>query len=300
MLCFECRPRSSLPTAPASLAASRPDSFIWAGFIALFAGVLVTTAPAMGLAQESMDRPQNFVALGVGLGPEYLGSDDTEIIPFIAADYVVPYANLSIRGLSFSADVLGPLTASRVRGGTVIGGLVGNFRFGRDDVENDVVDRLAEVDDSFELGAFLGYRMADLAMPRDSFTVRVDALVDVTDGHGGFTVSPSLSYGFPILDRLRGDISASVDYGSEDFNQAFFEVTSMGAAASGLPVFSPDSGFYQAGFGLGLSYELTESWGVIGRVGYSRLLDDAADSPIVDDEGDVNQVFGGIAISYRF
>lgn len=255
----------------------------------------MSAAPSAGWAQDSADRPQNFIALGVGVGPEYLGSEDVEVIPFIAADYATPYAEFSIRGLSVSADVLGPLT-----GGTVIGGLTGNFRFGRESVDNEAVDRLPDVDDSVELGAFFGYQLSDLAMPRDSFTVRVDSLFDVADGHGGFTVSPSLSYGFPIIDRLRGDVSASVDYGSKDFNQAFFEVTPTGSAASGLPVFTPDSGFYQAGIGLGLSYEVTENWGVIGRLGYSRLLDDAADSPIVDDEGDANQFFGGIAISYRF
>ena len=30
------------------------------------------------------------------------------------------------------------------------------------------------------------------------------------------------------------------------------------------------------------------------------LVDDAADSPVVDDRGDENQIFGGLMVTYRF
>lgn len=37
---------------------------------------------------------------------------------------------------------------------------------------------------------------------------------------------------------------------------------------------------------------------LIGR--YRRLLDDAADSPIVEDKGDRDQYFTGVVVGYRF
>jgi outer membrane protein len=33
---------------------------------------------------------------------------------------------------------------------------------------------------------------------------------------------------------------------------------------------------------------------------YTRLLGDAADSPVTDDVGDENQMFGGLLINYTF
>jgi outer membrane scaffolding protein for murein synthesis (MipA/OmpV family) len=38
----------------------------------------------------------------------------------------------------------------------------------------------------------------------------------------------------------------------------------------------------------------------MGLVSYKRLLDDAEDSPVVDDEGDANQLMGGILVTYTF
>ena len=38
----------------------------------------------------------------------------------------------------------------------------------------------------------------------------------------------------------------------------------------------------------------------MGLVSYKRLLGDAKDSPVVDDEGDANQFSGGGLVFYRF
>ena len=36
------------------------------------------------------------------------------------------------------------------------------------------------------------------------------------------------------------------------------------------------------------------------QVAYKRLLDDAADSPVVDDEGSADQLFGGLLVTHGF
>ncbi|MEN1729710.1 MAG: MipA/OmpV family protein, partial [Pseudomonadota bacterium] len=48
------------------------------------------------------------------------------------------------------------------------------------------------------------------------------------------------------------------------------------------------------------NYALNDRWGLFGVVSYQRLLSDAADSPIVDDEGSANQFLAGIGIGYNF
>jgi len=49
-----------------------------------------------------------------------------------------------------------------------------------------------------------------------------------------------------------------------------------------------------------IGYELTENWGITGALRYTRLLGDAADSPLVEDEGDENQLLLGLLVSYSF
>jgi outer membrane scaffolding protein for murein synthesis (MipA/OmpV family) len=36
-----------------------------------------------------------------------------------------------------------------------------------------------------------------------------------------------------------------------------------------------------------------EHWGFMGLLGYKRLIGDAEDSPVVEDEGEANQFSGG-------
>ena len=49
-----------------------------------------------------------------------------------------------------------------------------------------------------------------------------------------------------------------------------------------------------------VSYRFAEAWSLTGIVAYSRLFSQAADSPIVDDEGDENQFLAGLLVNYSF
>ncbi len=48
------------------------------------------------------------------------------------------------------------------------------------------------------------------------------------------------------------------------------------------------------------SFKPWQHWGFMGLVSYKLLLDDAEDSPVVDDEGDENQFSGGVLVFYKF
>jgi outer membrane protein len=45
---------------------------------------------------------------------------------------------------------------------------------------------------------------------------------------------------------------------------------------------------------------VSRNWSVTGVAGYSRLLGDYADSPIVTERGSEDQVFLGLALGRRF
>ncbi|MEM1264774.1 MAG: MipA/OmpV family protein [Pseudomonadota bacterium] len=255
------------------------------GFVGITAVLLSTST----VAQE------NFIAVGIGVEPEYLGSEDMVPTPFAAGRYDAGPIVIESRGLGLAFDFVSPLT-----GGTFAAGPVVGYRFGRDDVDNAVVDRLATVDPSFEIGGFARYSLLDIAMTGDSLSFEVSAMIDVSDGHGGGVVTPGVTYAVPVTDRFRTSIGVSANYGDGNFNDSFFSVDASGSAASGLPVFDADGGFYSAGLSLTGSYQLTQRWGVLGIVQVDRLIGDASSTPIVTQEGTETQVFGGLAISYSF
>jgi outer membrane scaffolding protein for murein synthesis (MipA/OmpV family) len=43
-----------------------------------------------------------------------------------------------------------------------------------------------------------------------------------------------------------------------------------------------------------------KKWGLLGNIGFNRMLNDAEDSPIVDDVGDENSYEMVLAVTYSF
>jgi outer membrane protein len=82
--------------------------------------------------------------------------------------------------------------------------------------------------------------------------------------------------------------------------EEYFGVDGSDAASSGLPRYDADGGFKDYGLGISANYKFTNTWGLIAGFNYHRMLGDAEDSPLVDDEGDKNQYKVSVAISYSF
>ena len=81
-----------------------------------------------------------------------------------------------------------------------------------------------------------------------------------------------------------------------------FGITAAQAARSrsGLARYDAGSGLKDVGVDLGIGYMLTDSIHVTGQVGYSRLLGDAADSPLVTGEGSADQFSAMLGLAYRW
>ena len=159
---------------------------------------------------------------------------------------------------------------------------------------------LDEVDDSFELGGFFGYRHRFNNDPRHRINVHVDMTQDVTDGHDGFVVDLVGTYWRPVFERFDIGINVGLSYASEDYMSSFFDVSAAEAGRTGLTRFDADSGFKDTRIGLMGLFHITESWHVGGGVQYQRLFSDAEDSPVVDDRGDANQFMVGLAVLYTW
>lgn len=76
-------------------------------------------------------------------------------------------------------------------------------------------------------------------------------------------------------------IGLSASAGDKKYTQAFFGVSPAQAAASQYAAYAPKSGFHALDASVSWKYKIDSKWGVTSSLGATRLLGDAAKSPIV-------------------
>jgi outer membrane scaffolding protein for murein synthesis (MipA/OmpV family) len=261
------------------------------------AGPLLATsvlAAAPALAQQSPGSDpvtgwSGFLGIGPALVPEYSGAETSTLAPFLLGDLELGPYFLQLRGLTLRANVV---PSRRIVAGPLI-----RLASGRDDdVDSARVARLDEIDAAVEAGGFLGIRFGGDVRGQGE----VELSLTATGSENGFLGTAGISYAALREQHFFINLDAEVNYASGQYTRTYFGVKEPEALRSGLPVYRPGGGLRDVGLGLTAGYQFNERWGLTGRLGYSYLLGDAADSPIVDLEGSRSQLVSGIALSYRF
>ncbi|MGA9435017.1 MAG: MipA/OmpV family protein [Roseobacter sp.] len=261
--------------------------------VALASLLLPQTLQAQGDAPSiAPSYLPNFFGVGVGAYPDYFGSDDEAYgaAPFGRFSWGERY--IDFQATFATANVLND--ANWRAGPTVF------WRFGRSDIDDPVVSLLPEVDGSLELGGFVAYETVSLDDPRDRWRFSTGFGQDVSDVHGGLTAWASARRWIPMTRFGALGFSFGGTYGSSEYMNTYFSVSPSGAAASGLSEFKAGSGIRDLRASVVYVQAISQQWQVGAGVFYSKLLGDAADSPIVDDRGSRNQLFYGIGISRAF
>ena len=70
--------------------------------------------------------------------------------------------------------------------------------------------------------------------------------------------------------------------------KTYFGITTPQASASGFKEFSANSGVKDVGLGTSLIYPFNKHWSLVTIANYTRLLNDAAKSPLVENAGSKN------------
>lgn len=249
-----------------------------AGLIAALMALLIVI-PAAQAADYS-------IGAGIGIAPEYEGSDDYVGVP-------VPFAKIAwsngmffeLKGLNARANLL-PSNTWRL--GPVI-----NYRGERDNVDNSDVDRMDSVSDATEVGAFAGFDY-------QNWFVSLDFLMDSGNAHEGWSSTLKGGYRWPVSSNWTILIGAHTTYADEDYMETYFGVDASNVGASGFSLYDPDSGFKSVGLDLGATYKITSSWSTQALASYSLLVGDADDDSPVVDAGDEGQFFGAVMVVYSF
>lgn len=285
-----------------------------AAFAASFAGVSISSPIA---AQEETDAPPpvsaggteammggDYLAVGFGgaLVPSYDGSDDYTFS-------VLPLIQGSIGGVGISPRPGGlafDLVADSGPGPQFAFGPSARLRLNRSsDPKDSVVALLPERDMALELGPTVGISFSRVLNPYDSLSLDVDARWDILGAHGGMVVSSYLAYTTPLSEGVAAVLAVGGEYGDGQFMDYYHSVSVADAAASGLPVFDAEGGIRNAGAQLLLAFDLSGDLrdggcGLFAIGGYSRMLGDAADSPMTSLRGSADQWLVGAGFGYTF
>ncbi|MEM6887765.1 MAG: MipA/OmpV family protein [Pseudomonadota bacterium] len=234
----------------------------------------------------------SFIGLGAGSYPEYLGADEQKF-------GVAPFGRFSWGEQRYVALEVNFATINLIEDRNWRAGPAGMWRFAREDVEDPVVNLLPDVSGSLELGGFAGYE--DVGDdPRDRWSVFGNFTHGVTGDNDGYVVGVSARRWVPVGRFSALGFSFATSYGSSNYMDTYFSVDQHGAVASGLDFFDAGAGVRDVRIAAVYIQPLSREWQVGGGFLFSRLLSDAADTPIVSERGDRNQLVFGIGMTRAF
>lgn len=261
------------PTSPAPPAPAEPSVPLPAP---------ANAEPGLLSAGGALDAPTPNVVMtlraGVQVSPSYLGSDDYELGPDLAARF--DYVRFP-GGFEYGS--------SRTVGFRTGWGIQGSFRY-LGERDKDAIKGLDDIPWSLEAGLGVGYEQRNWR-----------AFADVRYGFVGHNSwvgelgADAISY--PI-EGLTLTVGPRFQFGTDKFAETYFGVSPSESAASGLDAYDASGGLLATGVEIGARYLFNERWGLEGAISYDRLVNDAADSPVTGT-GSPDQYSARIGITRR-
>jgi outer membrane protein len=259
--------------------------------VAIFA---IAATPARADPGFGSDLIPNFVGIGVGSTSQFAGSKQTVV-------GVVPGARYQFEGSQRFIEWYGPLADANVLDSKSWQfGPALNLRFGRSDVDDEVVAKLPDIDMTIEGGLALSYTYIDPGSIPYRLRVGAVALVDLGNKFSGFDDTFYASLWVPLSRSVIAGFGVGTSWASASYHQTYFGITPAGSTASGLPVYTPGSGIRQWYAWPAVVVPLTPNWILGAAAFYQRLTGDAAASPIVRERGDPNQWTVGLGLGYAW
>ncbi len=102
--------------------------------------------------------------------------------------------------------------------------------------------------------------------------------------------------------RWTATIGPRVGFGDHSYMSAYFGVTPADAAANSLitSAYASSGGLRYVGGEATAVYRISESWQAVANLGYHRLGDKPADSPVVQAIGSRDEISAGAGFKYSF
>jgi len=261
---------------------------------AILAATFLALCPPVQAQSVSQEPAYGFsgrIGLGVATVPTYEGSPNRRTL-------AGPELTLSYRSRDWGTVEFGQrgLIWNVVESGRFRFALVAQFDPGRKDKDTSTLNptpgdkRLAgmgNVQASTEAGVGVGYGPV-MVVARQSLSER---------GAKGAQVDMTVEIPWSLSDRFSLRFALGATWASRDTMQTYFGVTAAQAQATSFSVYTPKSGCRKVDASVGAEYAIAPSWRLQANVGFSRLGDDAAASPLV---GRRNGASTALAVAYVF
>lgn len=276
-----------------------------AGLAASVAMMIGHGAAAQEIIPLQISEDTNLIGLGVFSVPDFYGSDKNE-----AAAAPLLHYNFDAFGNPMYVQVIGPeIRVNLVPRKDFRAGPVLRWRKRRDDdVDNEVVKRMQPIPSATELGAFVAYHLPLDENPLHKVVFTGDVTWNTNGVYDGATGNIRATYFHPFASGLGGkpligSIGLGLFFASDHFNDRYFGVHGTDVALyperGGVP-YRAESGVTSIKLPFTLSSQVDPNWLVTLGGRYERLLGDAKDSPVVQQQGNQNQWMIGVAASYTF
>ena len=217
--------------------------------------------------------------------PQFPGSSGLRVLPIPALD--IRYKN------QFFASVQQGIGYNLVNERHLRAGPILRPEFGRTSRDIARFPGLRRISFAPEVGGFIAWQ------PNFFTTVQVEVRQAI-GGHEGLIADLSLRR-VKLIGKWTLGYGGRLRFADQRYNRRYFGVTPAEAATSGLAAYAPGGNLNDIGVSAFVSRRLGGKWSANGFVSYSRLLLDAADSPITRSRfGSANQVTLGATLSYRF
>ncbi len=229
-----------------------------------------------------------FQAGGIGIiTPKYEGSKSYE---GIALPYIFPGGKDGDDDLSF-VD-LDSLQYRLIKSGPFEAGPLAGVWLGRRDSDGDKLLGLGDIDAGLVLGGYGAVRLGYTKFQASYHT-------QVTGEDVGSLIRLRADAEVPVSRGFKLLAGVGTNYATNRYNDKYFGVSAAQAAGSiaGLPFYDPGDGFKDVFAGAGAEFDITDRWTARFYGEYSRLIGDAADSPVIETK---DQFSGLLSISYQF
>jgi outer membrane protein len=216
--------------------------------------------------------------------PEYEGADEYRVLPVPMLDikYKDIYFFNPYRGLGFNW-----IHTRQLQAGPVM-----TYRLWQNESSNPALDGMGDIPGTLELGGFVNYYLPYIRFGAD--------IKQGVNGHRGAIANFSMEAYGKIGKKIQYALGPRYAWVDQNYMQTYFGIDHTQSARTGLDAYFPGAGSKEVGIGGFIGYDFNEHWSIstFGRL--TRLLDPAADSPIVKDEGTPNQLTLAFSLSYTF
>ncbi|WP_066555311.1 MipA/OmpV family protein [Croceicoccus bisphenolivorans] len=294
-----------------------PDAAKSCALAAALAGYLCAATPAFAnssdtqagdFAQPNLDDAFDgdyaIVAVGAGYVPDYDGSDDYGFQFGGAVRGEVSGIGFATRGIGIELDVMPDLP------GDIDVSFGPDLRYRKvrtGSVDDAVVDLLPKLKSTVELGFGAGVSVKNVLTPLDSISLSGGTRWDISGHGGGQSISAQVSYFTALSQGMGAGLSVGTSWHDGKYADYYYSITPEGSAATGgaLPVYDAKGGMKswdaRAYYGIDLDGNFRNGgFGIAAAISYERLVNSAAETPIVSMRGSHNQFAVLAGIGYVF